>query len=93
MGFLFLLWGVEQGKAWFLGITGLVAGLGTTIRPECAQLVLYGIVWLCIKLLKPNCNMSRAKLTCAFFFLLIGFVLPMAPYVRERGTIAPLKLR
>ncbi|MBC8471997.1 MAG: glycosyltransferase family 39 protein [Planctomycetes bacterium] len=93
VGFLFLLWGVEQGKLWFLGITGLVAGLGYTIRPECAQLVLYGIVWLCIQLLKPNCNNSRAKLTCALFILLIGFVLPMAPYVREREGIAPLKLR
>ena len=93
VGFLFLLWGAEQGKLWFLGITGLVAGLGYAIRPECAQLVLYGIVWLCMQLLKPNCNMSRAKLTCALFILLIGFVLPMAPYVRERGRIAPLKLR
>ena len=92
VGFLFLLWGVEQGKWWFLGITGLVAGLGYAIRPECAQLVFYGIMWLLIQLLKPNCNMSRAKLTCAFFILLIGFVLPMAPYVRERGRIAPLKL-
>jgi hypothetical protein len=93
VGFLFLLWSVEQGKLWFLGITGLVAGLGYAIRPECAQLVLYGIVWLCIQLLKPNCNMSRIKLTGALFILLIGFALPIAPYVRERERIAPLKLR
>lgn len=93
VGFLFLLWGVEQGKWWFLGITGLVAGLGYAIRPECAQLVLYGIVWLCIQLLKPNCNMSRAKLTCALFILLIGFALPVAPYVIEGGKIIPTKLR
>ena len=93
VGFLFLLWGVEQDKWWFLGITGLVAGLGFIIRPECAQLVLYGILWLCIKLLKPNCNMSRAKLFCALSILLIGFVLSAAPYVRERGRITPLKLR
>ena len=37
--------------------------------------------------------MSRTKLICAFFILLIGFALPMAPYVKERGRIAPLKLR
>ncbi|MDT8304037.1 MAG: glycosyltransferase family 39 protein, partial [Sedimentisphaerales bacterium] len=87
-GFMFLIWGTEQGKWWFLGITGLTAGLGFTIRPECAQLVLYGIVWLCIQLLKPNCNMGRAKLICAFSVLLIGFVLPMAPYVKVRKRIA-----
>jgi len=93
VGFLFLLWGVEQGKWWFWGITGLVAGLGFTIRPECAQLLVYSILWLCIKLLKPNCNMSRAKLLCALFILLIGFALPLAPYAQERGRIVPLKLR
>ncbi|MHC4584262.1 MAG: hypothetical protein ACYS3N_07000 [Planctomycetota bacterium] len=59
VGFLFLLWSVEQG----------------------------------IQLLKPNCNMSRIKLTGALFILLIGFALPIAPYVRERERIAPLKLR
>jgi hypothetical protein len=93
VGFLFLLWGVEQGKWWFLGITGLVAGLGFAIRPECAQLVLFGILWLLIKLLKPNCSMSRAKLFCALFILLIGFALPIASYAQERGRIVPLKVR
>ncbi len=93
LGFLFLLWGAQQGKLWFFGITGLVAGLGYAIRPECTQLILYGIVWLFIQLLNPNRNISRAKLTCAFFILLIGSVLPMAPYVRERGRIAPVKLK
>jgi len=93
VGFLFLIWGIQQGKWWFLGITGLVAGLGFTIRPECAQLLVYSILWLCIKLLKPNCNMSRAKLLCALFILLIGLALPLAPYAQERGRIIPLKLR
>jgi len=93
VGFLFLLWGAEQGKWWFFGITGLVTGLGFTIRPECAQLVLYSILWLCIKFLKPNYNMSRAKLLCALFILLIGFALPVAPYVIEAGRIIPPKLR
>ncbi len=93
VGFLFLLWGVEQGKWWFFGITGLFAGLGFIIRPECAQLMLYGILWICIKLLKPNFNMSRAKLLFALFILLIGFAFPIAPYARERGKIIPIKFK
>jgi hypothetical protein len=93
VGFLFLFWSIEQGKWWFLGITGLAAGVGYIIRPECAQLVLYSLLWLCIKFLKPNFNMSRAKLLFALFILLIGFALPIAPYARERGKIIPVKFK
>lgn len=93
MGFLFLLWGVKQGKWWIFGIVGLVAGLGCIIRPECVQLVVYNILWLLIRLLKPKFNMSRAALLCSLFVLLIGLALPVAPYVREAGRIIPPKLR
>ena len=93
MGFLFLLWGVKQGKWWIFGIVGLVAGLGCIIRPECVQLVVYSILWLLIRLLKPKCNMSKPKLVCALFVLLIGFALPVAPYVIKAGRIIPLKLK
>ena len=92
MGFLFLLWGIKQGKWWIFGLVGLVAGLGCIIRPECAQLVVYSILWLLISLLKPKCNMSRATLLCALFVLLIGFVLPVVSYVIEAGRIIPPKL-
>ena len=93
VGFLFLLWGVEQGKWWFFGIAGLVAGLGFTIRPECAQLVIYGVLWLLIRLFVPTHKMNRPKLIRALFILLIGFALPVAPYVTEAGRIIPPKLR
>jgi len=92
MGFLLLLWGAKQGKWWIFGIAGLVAGLGCVIRPECAQLVVYGTLWLLIRLLKPKYNMSRPKLLCALFILLIGFTLPVVPYVIETGRIIPPKL-
>lgn len=93
MGFLFLLWGVKQGKWWIFGIAGLVAGLGFIIRPECAQLVVYSILWLLVRLLRPKYNMSRSKLLCALFILLIGFALPVSPYAIEAGRIIPPKLR
>jgi 4-amino-4-deoxy-L-arabinose transferase-like glycosyltransferase len=91
-GFVFLLWGAKQGKWWIFGIVGLVAGLGCIIRPECAQLVVYGTLWLLVRLLKPKYNMSRPKLLCALFILLIGFTLSVAPYVIEAGRIIPPKL-
>jgi hypothetical protein len=45
-----------------------------------------------VRLLKPQCNMSRSKLLCALFILLIGFALPVAPYIIEAGRITPPKL-
>ncbi|MGB2807891.1 MAG: glycosyltransferase family 39 protein [Sedimentisphaerales bacterium] len=92
LGFLFLLWGAERGKWWIFGMVGLVAGLGCIIRPECVQLVVYGVLWLMVRLLKPKCNMSRPKLLCVLLILLIGFALPIVPYVIEAGRILPPKL-
>lgn len=95
MGFLFLLWGSRRGKWWFFGITGLIAGLGFTIRPECAQLVLYGILWLFIQFLRPKSSMSKGKIACAFFILMFGFILVVIPYWHQRARegIVPTKLR
>ncbi len=91
-GFLFLLWGIKEAKWWCFGITGLVAGLGFIIRPECVQLLVYGFLWILVRLLKPKSKMSRPKLLCAFLILLIGFTLPVAPYAAEAGRIIPPKM-
>ncbi|MDH4238789.1 MAG: glycosyltransferase family 39 protein [Phycisphaerae bacterium] len=91
-GFLFLLWGAEQGKWVMFGLVGLAGGLGHIVRPECAQLVLYGILWLLIGLFLPRRNMNRPKLVYALFILLFGFAVPTAPYLKVRGRILPRKL-
>ena len=92
VGFLFLLWGAKQGKWWMFGIAGMAAGLGFLIRPECVQLVVYGILWLLVRLVKPKSKMSRSKLLCALFILLIGFAFLLAPYVGVAGRMIPPKL-
>lgn len=92
-GFLFLLRGAQEGKGWMFGATGLTAGLGHTIRPECAQLVIYGILWLLLRLLVPKQNMNRRALLGALVLLLLGFALPAAPYMAVRGEILPGKIK
>lgn len=92
-GFLFLLWGAKQGKWWLFAVTGFVAGLGHTIRPECAQLIIYGALWIFIRLFSPKPEMSRPGLLCALFVLLIGFAIPAAPYMTARGQFLPSKLK
>ena len=91
-GFLLLLWGAKQGKWWMFGIAGLAGGLGYIIRPECAQLVIYGALWLSIRWFLPTNNMNRTKVVCALLILLIGFAVPAGPYMKAKGRILPAKL-
>jgi len=92
-GFLFLIHGAGQGKCLMFGAAGLATGLGYIIRPECAQLIIYGIVWILVGLLLPRRQMGRSKLLCALSVLLIGFAIPTVPYSIIRGNILPVKIK
>jgi len=91
-GLLFLIWGVKFGKLWTFAVAGTIAAFGQTIRPECAQIVIYGIVWLLITIFFPKAGMSRMKSFFAMQFLLLGFAIPAAPYMKLRGGVLPEKL-
>ena len=92
-GLLFLFWAVKQSKCWMFGAAGFLAGLGQIIRPECAQIIIYGLLWIFIRLFSLKPGMSRPRLLCALSFLLIGFAIPAAPYMTARGQILPEKLK
>ena len=92
-GLLFLIWGSRFGKWWMFAIAGLAAGLGHTIRAECAQIVIYGMLWLLISLFLPRGNISRLKAIRLTLILLIGFAIPAAPYMKTRGRILPPALK
>jgi hypothetical protein len=92
-GFLFLLWAAKHGKWWLFGVAGFVAGLGHIIRPECAQLIIYGALWIFIRLFSTKPGMSRPRLLCALSVLIIGFAIPAAPYMTARGQLLPAKLK
>ena len=92
-GLLFLIWAVKQSKCWLFGAAGFVAGLGHIIRPECAQLLIYGALWIFIRLFSPKPGMSKPRLLCALSVLLIGFAIPAAPYMAARGKFLPEKLK
>jgi len=91
-GFILLLWGVKKNKYWMFGAAGLVSGFGHMIRPECAQLIIYGILWIMMRLFFPKNDMGRVKLLYALLILLIGFSIPVVPYVIVKGNIIPQKL-
>jgi len=91
-GFLFLLLAAKQSKWWLFGPAGLAAGLGYMIRPECSQLVMYGVLWLMIGFFLPKRSMTRPRLVCALAILMGGFIAPAAPYMKARGKVLPTKL-
>jgi hypothetical protein len=93
-GFLFLICAAKQGKWWMFGLTGLASGAGHIIRPECAQFIVYGVLWLLIRLLLPKHNiMNRPKMICALFVLIVGFAIPVVPYIKVRGKVLPPQLK
>jgi hypothetical protein len=90
---LCLISGARTGKWWFFALAGMISSLGHTIRPECAQIVIYCLIWLLIILLSPKPKLTRTRALCLTFVLLIGFAIPAAPYIKGRGKILPYKLK
>lgn len=91
-GFLLLIWASSSGKWWAFGPVGLIAGLGYLVRVECAQLIVYAILWLVANLFFARRNMSCAKLFLAMVLLVIGFAVAAGWEMGLRGTVLPPKL-
>lgn len=91
-GILFLLLGMKYGRWWMFGVVGVFAGFGHMIRPECAQLIVYGVLWLAIGLWRPRPNMERRKAIYALVALLITFTGLVLPYMKMRDVILPEQL-
>ena len=72
---------------------GLFAGLGYMVRPECAQIVLYGILWLLVGLFIPRPDTNRLKTVYLTLILIIWFLIPAVPYSKIKGEILPPKLK
>lgn len=91
-GMLFLIQGANRGKWWLFGCAGLVSGLGYIVRPECAQIVIYGVLWLAFGLLRPvRHKMNRPKLVGAMLILLLSFTFVAGPYQKIAGLPEKVK--
>ena len=90
-GLLLLLKGAMNERWWLFGFAGLAAGAGYLVRPECAQLVAAGGLWLELQLLWPKRAMSKGKALFAFALLLVGFLAIAGPYMKLKGAVFPKK--
>ncbi|MFA5252011.1 MAG: glycosyltransferase family 39 protein [Phycisphaerae bacterium] len=90
-GFLLLIQGAVSGKWWLFGFAGLAAGMGYLIRPECTQVVVFGILWLGLQMFYSRRIISKRKAVFAFALLLVGFLVIAGPYMKLKGAIFPKK--
>lgn len=90
-GFLLLLQGAIHRRGKLFGFVGLVAGLGYLVRPECAQLVVYGSLWLGLQLLWGKKTLGGPKTVFALVLLIVGFLIVVGPYMKLKGTVFPKK--
>lgn len=91
-GLLALLYGARSGKWWLFGVAGFLAGLGHMIRPECAQIVLYGFAWLVFRFWRPAVDFGRCRCVLAMLVMMAGLAVVVVPYVTIRGKVLPPKL-
>jgi len=90
-GFLLLIQGAASGKWWLFGFSGLAAGMGYLIRPECAQVVVFGTLWLGLQVFYSGRIISKRKAVFAFALLLVGFLIIAGPYMKLKGAVFPKK--
>ena len=90
-GFLLLMLGAISRKWWLFGFSGVAAGMGYLIRPECAQVVVFGTLWLGLQVFWSRRTMSRAKAVFALALMLFGFLVTAGPYMKLKGAIFPKK--
>jgi hypothetical protein len=90
-GFLLLIQGAVSGKWWLFGFSGLAAGMGYLIRPECTQVVVFGTLWLGLQVFYSGRIISKRKAVFAFALLLVGFLIIAGPYMKLKGAVFPKK--
>jgi hypothetical protein len=90
-GILLLMRGAISKKWWLFGFAGLLSGTGYLIRPECIQVIVYGMLWLTLQLFWSKRLMSKSKTTLALVLLLIGFFVLAGPYMKVKNAVFPKK--
>ncbi|HSV99495.1 MAG TPA: glycosyltransferase family 39 protein [Sedimentisphaerales bacterium] len=95
-GLLVLYRGLATERWRTLAPVGLVAGLGSLVRPECAQLILYAMLGVIVvgRSASVGDRLHRRPVPLgAILPAIVGFVLPIVPYVRAGGGLVPHQLR
>ena len=90
-GFLLLIIGARNKKCWPFGLAGITAGAGYLVRPECAQVIVIGCLWLLIQMLRSKSTSDKVKTLSGLVVLIMGFLIIAGPYMKFKGAIFPKK--
>ncbi len=88
-GFLLLIVAAKDNQPLRFGVSGLIAGIGYLVRPECIQLTVYGFLWLVSRLLLAKPGRYRRLAMSSLMLLLIGFLIPAGPYMALKRAVFP----
>jgi 4-amino-4-deoxy-L-arabinose transferase-like glycosyltransferase len=90
-GMLLLIHAAISKKWWLFGSAGLAGGAGYLMRPECVQVIVYGLLWLTLQFFWSKRVMSKSKTALASVLLVIGFCVFTTPYMKLKGAVFPKK--
>ena len=91
MGMLLLLYGAKYSKWWLFTLAGLAGGLAYLVRPEGAQVVIYGTWWLILQLFWKKRTLKKSRAAIGLASMIFVFLLVVTPYMNLKGAILPKK--
>ena len=92
-GLLLLYYGIQKKNAVCFFAAGIVCSLGYIIRSECAQIILYGLIFFFAKLTEAARAQKLLRHNLTYACLLIGFLLIFIPYAVHLDNPIPRKLQ
>ena len=90
-GFWLLFRAAKKQKWWIFGLVGFFSGMGYLVRPESAQLIVVGSLWLIAQVFSGTKVISKRKTGLALASLVIGFLIVAGPYMNLKGAVFPKK--
>jgi 4-amino-4-deoxy-L-arabinose transferase-like glycosyltransferase len=92
LGFLILIIAAKGKRLWLYAVVGIISGLGFFVRLECAQVIIYALLWLVICVICPRYQMTRKKTVVSILLLLVFFAAIVLPYMHIRQQYVPEKI-
>jgi hypothetical protein len=84
----------SKGRKWQLyGASGLLAGFGYFVKVECAQVIIYAIIWLTLCMIRPRYLMTRKKAVLSALLLLASFTAVVLPYMHVKQQFIPERIQ
>jgi len=89
--FALLCRAARTGRLWWFGASGVVAGLGYSIRPVCGQIVAYALLWSLWRIRRPIDGWAgRGRVLASLALLVMGFALTAGPVMVAMGRVVPI---